>query len=176
MNITRLPQELMLLVLLAAVCVLGYWYWESSVRSDEREKVKVELDKAWRQRLRESEDKATKELIALRGEHAKVYQRLQLRADQLSRELRLRATRAEQANRPHPLTSIACPVCTGERLAREDGEFLAGEAAAAAAQQQDLRNARAEHDVCRRTLEEVTKGTRNDLPEESPGVQPGEAR
>lgn len=172
MDITRLPQELLLIVALVGACLLGVWYWEGSIRSDERAKVTAELDKAWRLRLQVSEDSAKAQLEAQGRKHAKALSDVQRHASQLALELLKRPSRAEQSQQPHPLTAAACPVCTGERLAREDAEFLGREAAAAAEQQLDLQRATGAYNTCRKTLEDVTKGTQHDDLEKPPGVQP----
>jgi excinuclease UvrABC ATPase subunit len=160
MDISRLPQELLLTIALLGVCFFGYKFWEHRIRADEEMKTSLRLHKVWEARLRVAEDKALKELIEYRNENAKSYAKLAARADQLARELRQRPTRAqlEAAQQAHPLTAAACPVCTGERLAREDAEFLAREAAAGHAQQSDLQFATSSYETCRRTLKEVTEG------------------
>lgn len=172
LELARLVQVLILAAALLAVCLLGYKFWEHRIRRDEAGKVEARLQAAWEKRLRQAEGNALQSLREHRRLHERDYRKLADRTDALARELRQRSTRAEQAQHPHPLTAIACPVCTGEGLAREDAEFLAGEAAGAAAQQLELHSARSAYDTCRKTLEEVTRGVHNDMPEKSSGIQP----
>jgi ABC-type multidrug transport system fused ATPase/permease subunit len=158
MSITRLPQELLLIVALLGACFLGFKFWEHRIREDEAQKVELRMNEAWVKKLKKAEDKALLELIQLRGQHAEDYNRLRSRAAALAGELQKRPTRAqlEAAQQAAVAAGTACPVCTGAGLAREDGEFLAGEASAAAGLQHDLFQARGAYDTCRRTLEAVT--------------------
>lgn len=155
----KLPTDLLLCLLLAGACLAGFKFWENRIRLDERDKTVLRLDKAWRKTLATAEDKALDALNKLRIEHAQNYALVLKRANALSDELRKRPTRAELALAPRPVAG-PCPVCTGEGLAREDGGFLAGEAAGAAALQLDLFKAIGSYDSCRKALEEVTGGTK----------------
>lgn len=166
-------RDVILFLALVAVCALGYKYWEGRIRDDEAQKVEQRMHEAWTKKMRKAEAKAKDELEALRNEHDKAYRDLSSRAVALAGELQKRPTRAqlEAARQAGAASASACPVCTGAGLAREDGEFLAGEAAAAAAQQLDLQRARGAFATCSKALEEVTRGERDELPEESPGVR-----
>lgn len=157
-------EKLMIAVVLSALAAGAYLTWESSIRRDERQQVnakweaeQLKVDKAWAIRLQKAQAQASNDLVKLRNQHAENLASIHLRLERTLGELRQRPLRVE-ATRIVSLPDQPAPViaCTGAELAREDGEFLAREAAGAAEQQERLVEAVGAYDACRATLRSVT--------------------
>lgn len=163
MNITKLPQELLLIVLLALAVTAGYFFWEHRLiergRTLERavwEKKQAEVNLKWEQRLRSSESQALAQLNKLKEDHAKSLETIRLRLDDTLRKLRERPTR--EAAKASGNLAPASQSCTGVQLARDDGEFLARFAQRAAVQGEELARVTGDYEACRRALKEITNG------------------
>lgn len=160
--------QLFLFVLLLATAVLGANFWEHRVRQDESEKVRTRLSEAWQKKLAEQERIAADERLTQRNQHVEEIARIRSAARRDLVSLRQRATRAEQAltaDRPG-----APPACTGDRLARDDAEFLTRFAALAAEQQSRLIEAHKAYETCNKALRSVTQGTQDGESSSTPGV------
>ena len=160
--------KLLVAVVISAIAVGAYLLWEESIRRDERQQVNAKWEKAqaisemrWATRLQSAQAKASQDLVELRNLHAQNLSSIRLRLDDTLRQLRDRPTRAAaQAAGNQGSDSSPTSVCTGDRLAGEDAEFLAREAARAAEQQEELRAALGAYEACRGTLQSVTGGER----------------
>ena len=100
---------------------------------------------------REKEQQLQAQADHLRQEKDDEIRTINARAASLADSLRKRPDRATQASTVSSTTSTSCPavVCTGAGLSKEDGEFLAGEAARADQLRALLKQCHAQYDALR---------------------------
>ena len=151
----------LLAVLLSLVVSLVVWMvYRAGVQAG-RDEVKVEwqserIEQAKARadalvKAREREQTLRETIDRLRGEYSEKIQHISLERDALARELRRRPERP--ANYVPPAAAVAgaepAPSCSGDQLYRDDGEFLAGLAAAADTVRASLMECRAAYDAAK---------------------------
>ena len=169
MDLTRLPQQMLLCALFALAAVLGYAYWSHRLIEQGRQLERAEWVERqaaetlkWERKLASAGAQASAQLASLKAQHEQNLNGIRLQLAATLRELRQRPTRAalEEARRANPAS--APTACTGLQLAGDDAEFLARFAERAAVQQAQLHEAVGQYEACRGALRSVTDGNAKD--------------
>lgn len=154
--------SILLRACLCLLLVLGAWLgasylirtWKVSITTN----LTTALDAAWRGKLSVVASDANQKLEKERATYETAIRDILAERERMRIELQRRPSRASQQ---HPATAAgdsapAAEACTGARLAREDADFLAGYAADAGEQQEQLKQTTSMYETCREALRKAT--------------------